>query len=74
MQVKKWPLVTILLCTFCIAQTVAQKLTSVKGQVLDAATNDPLPYVSVQFEGANVGTRTDIEGNYYMETRVAGPS
>ncbi len=57
---------------FALPDVSGQRLTSVRGQVLDAATNDPLPYVSVQLEGSNLGTRTDIEGNFFLETTAPG--
>lgn len=47
----------------------AQKSTTVHGKVLDAQTNEALPYASVQFTGSNMGTRADIDGNFLIETR-----
>ena len=74
MQGTKWLGAIILILIFAAPGAIAQKVTSVKGQVLDAASNEPLPYVSVQFEGTTLGTRTDIEGNYFMEGAVPGLS
>lgn len=72
MQSKIW-LLAIVLTSFCsLSEVPGQKLTAVRGQVLDAATNEPLPYVSVSFENTNLGTRTDIEGNFYMEASEPG--
>ncbi len=34
----------------------------------DALTNEKLPYVTVTFEGLKIGTRTDINGNFFMES------
>lgn len=47
----------------------AQKLTKIKGTVIDANTKEPLPFVNIAFKGANVGTTTDFDGNYYLETQ-----
>ncbi|MDF1672901.1 MAG: DUF5686 family protein [Vicingaceae bacterium] len=47
----------------------AQKLTKIKGTVVDAKTKEPLPFVNIAFKGANVGTTTDFDGNYYLETQ-----
>ena len=47
----------------------AQKLTKIKGTVIDAKTKEPLPFVNIAFKGANVGTTTDFDGNYYLETQ-----
>ncbi|MCO6500322.1 MAG: carboxypeptidase-like regulatory domain-containing protein [Vicingus serpentipes] len=51
--------------------TSAQKVTKIKGTVLDAKTKEPLPFVNVTFQGANIGTTTDFDGNYYLETQWA---
>lgn len=72
MQANRWFLVAAILTIVSLPAVFGQVITSVKGQVLDAATNDALPYVSVQFEGTNLGTRTDIEGNFYMEAEQSG--
>lgn len=50
-------------------EVLAQKLTKIKGTVIDADTKEPLPFVNVVFKGANVGTTTDFDGNYYLETQ-----
>jgi Family of unknown function (DUF5686)/CarboxypepD_reg-like domain len=49
--------------------TFAQKSTSVRGQVTDAKTKDALPYVNVQFDGTTIGVTSDIDGNFYLETK-----
>ena len=46
-----------------------QKFTKIKGTVIDANTKEPLPFVNVVFKGANVGTTTDFDGKYYLETQ-----
>lgn len=48
-----------------------QKLTKVKGVVIDANTKEPLPFVNVFFEGASVGTTTDFDGVYSMSSQWA---
>jgi Family of unknown function (DUF5686)/CarboxypepD_reg-like domain len=47
----------------------AQKVTTVRGQVVDAKTKETMPYVNVQFEGTSIGVTSDIEGNFYIETK-----
>ena len=44
----------------------AQKI---KGVVTDSLTNDPIPYLSVFYEGKGVGSITDNDGHYKVETR-----
>jgi len=52
----------------------AQSLTRVKGTVIDAKTKEPLPFVNVVFKGANIGTTTDFDGKYEIETQWAKPT
>ena len=37
----------------------AQKITRVRGVVIDANTKEPLPFVNIVFVGKNIGTITD---------------
>ncbi|MBK8567682.1 MAG: carboxypeptidase-like regulatory domain-containing protein [Saprospiraceae bacterium] len=52
----------------------SQKLTSVKGVVTDAQTKEPLPFVNVAFVGTPVGTTTDLDGSYSMDTKWGSDS
>ena len=45
------------------------KLTRVKGVVLDKETKEPLPFVNLAFVGTTVGTTTDFDGKYEIETQ-----
>ncbi len=49
----------------------AQKLTRVRGKVIDANTKEPLPFVNVVFKGKSIGTITDYNGEYSIETQWA---
>jgi hypothetical protein len=51
-----------------IVSTVFAQKTSVRGQVTDAKTKEPISYANVQFDGTNIGATADIDGNYYFET------
>ena len=42
---------------------------NIQGVVTDSLTNEPIPYVSVFYEGKGVGSITDNDGNYKVETR-----
>lgn len=59
----------LLLPFFIVLSTslFAQK-TSVRGQVTDAKTKDPISYANVQFDGTNIGATADIDGYYFFET------
>lgn len=46
---------------------LAQSPTSAQGTVVDAATNEPLAFATIQFEGKSVGTRSDAEGRFSLE-------
>lgn len=60
--------VLVLLMSLLALSGVSQT-TKVRGKVTDAATGEPLPFVGITFPGTVVGTTTDLDGNYAMETR-----
>ncbi len=47
----------------------AQKTTRIRGVVIDAKTKEPMPFVNVAFKGANIGTTTDFDGKYDLQTQ-----
>ena len=49
----------------------AQKLTSVRGKIIDKDTKEPLPFVTVGFKGTTVGTTTDLDGAYELDAKIA---
>ena len=51
--------------------TNAQKLTQIRGKVIDAKTKEPLPFVNIVFFGKNIGTTTDYYGKYSINTQWA---
>lgn len=51
-----------------ITSLSAQNKTSVHGKVIDTKTKEPLPFATVQLPDANVATRTDVDGNFLIET------
>ena len=57
-------LIFILVSTAVFAQT-----TKVRGRVTDVATGEAVPFAGVFFKGTSIGTTTDLEGNYSLETR-----
>jgi len=52
----------------CIAAFAQEKLT-VKGVVVDADYNMPLPNVNVIIVGTNTGASTDFDGNYQIDAK-----
>jgi hypothetical protein len=72
-----------MLMSFCCAAmlfivvfgSVAQaQATRISGRVTDALTNEPIPFVTVVFQGGNGGTNTDFDGNYNLSSEQPGDS
>ena len=59
----------VLLLIFSAGDISAQKLTTIRGKVLDARTKQPLPFVDVVLKGTYVGVSTDLDGQYLIQTR-----
>lgn len=48
---------------------VAQNTTTIKGIVIDAKTKEPLPYARIIFLGKTIGTASDAEGKFILESK-----
>jgi len=59
--------VLILLLSFLDFRLSAQT-TKVSGKVADASTLEPMPFVSIAFGKTGVGTTSDIEGQFTIQT------
>jgi len=58
-----------LLSFFLLATTALfAQPTVVTGSVIDARTNEPLPFVSVKFNGTSIGGPTNNDGKYTIST------
>ena len=44
--------------------------TKIRGNVIDKETREPIAYASVIFKGTKIGTVTDFDGIYFIETRT----
>jgi len=53
-----------------INQSAFTQVTKLRGKVVDAKTQEPLPFVNIAFKGTTIGTTTDFDGNYFLETRT----
>lgn len=60
MKYKKIILLFVLLISI---STFAQK-GSIKGRIYDAKTNQPLEFASILVQGTNIGSTSDLDGNY----------
>jgi hypothetical protein len=58
-------LYTILLF-FILPFSVFAQNASLKGRVVDAVSNEPLPFVNVIVSGTSIGTITDMDGNFIL--------
>ncbi len=55
-------------CLLSAADCFAQ-VTKLRGKVIDAQTKESLPFVNISFKGTSIGTITDFNGEYFLETR-----
>ncbi|WP_321306118.1 DUF5686 family protein [Marinifilum fragile] len=46
--------------------------TKVRGKIVDSETKQALPFVNIAYKGTTIGTITDFDGNYFLETRTPG--
>jgi hypothetical protein len=58
----------LILWWFTIPCVMAQK-TVVRGTVTDAQTAQPMPFVTLILDSSEVGTTTDMQGHYVLETQ-----
>lgn len=67
---------TLLLWCMLLSCTTAVfgQITQVNGQVTDATTGEPLPFVTVSFKGTGVGITTDFDGFYALTITVPADS
>ncbi len=63
--------ITILMLFLVATPVYAQKMTRISGKVIDAKTKELLPFVNIVFKGKNIGTITDYQGYYSIETQWA---
>lgn len=57
-----------------ISTSTAQDVTKVRGQVYDAKTGETIPFATIVFQGTTIGTSTDLDGKYSIDTRFASDS
>jgi hypothetical protein len=70
--VKKYFALALVLILF--NQGVWGQITQIKGKITDASTNEVMPFANVSFKGSTVGTTSDINGYYFIETKRPGDS
>lgn len=72
-MLKKLSILFFVIIAFLITGQ-GQQVTKIMGTIKDSNTKEPLPFVNVYIKGTNVGTITDINGKYQLETREKGDS
>lgn len=50
------------------------QVTKIRGVVQENETGEPIPFVSVSFVNSNIGTITDFNGEFFLETKRATDS
>lgn len=60
------PKLILLLLFVALSHTLSAQI---KGVITDSISNEPLMYISVFYEGKGVGTVSNIDGEYTLETR-----
>jgi len=63
----------VVLVTLAGSSTSAQT-TKVSGRITDAKTGETIPFASIAFIDSRIGTNSDLDGNYAMETYYATDS
>ena len=69
---KKLITLLVIFNLFCSDRAIAQ-ITKIKGKVVDEQ-GQALPFVNVKFINSNVGTTTDFDGKYILQTKWAKDS
>ncbi len=67
-----FPLFILLLIV--MNQVSYAQVTKIRGKVVDAKTQEVLPFVNIVFKGTVIGVTTDFNGEYFLETRTPGDS
>lgn len=62
----------LLLC-WCNSWAYAQNSRSIQGVVIEKSTNEAIPGASVQIQGTNQGTVTDIDGQFSLNVSTENP-
>lgn len=62
-------LITSVVLLFSSITLFAQGVTKVSGNVYDKQTGEPLPFVNIFFENTSVGTTTDLDGYFEIDSR-----
>lgn len=59
-----------ILTTLCLLWALIGLQAQIRGVITDSITREPLMYITVQYEGKGVGTISNANGEYEVETRT----
>ncbi|MEO8759315.1 MAG: carboxypeptidase-like regulatory domain-containing protein, partial [Bacteroidia bacterium] len=57
----------IFICILFLFFAFAASAQTIKGRIIDAKTNQGLPFVSLQIKNTQTGTLTDIDGKFTLD-------
>ncbi len=66
---KKKTISSLLLFFLMLGCCLSASAQNIHGVVTDSLTNEPIPYLTVHYEGKGVGSITDLDGRYSVESR-----
>jgi len=59
----------IFIIFLCSLSSSFSQITKVRGKILDSTTNEPVSFANVTFKNSSIGTITNTDGEYFLETR-----
>ena len=65
---------SLLFVLFGFALQIFGQKTIINGSVIDAETGFPMPFVNISFKGTKIGTTTNLNGKYSLESYYASDS
>lgn len=54
----------LVIAFFLVTTSISAQKGSVKGRAFNATTNEPIEFCTVSIEGTNIGSTTDLDGNF----------
>lgn len=64
----------LFISVFCLFSNTYAQVTRIRGKVIDKDTKEPIPFANVAFVKTTIGTTSDFDGNFFIETRYASDS
>jgi len=55
-----------------IVTSVSAQNAQIKGKIIDAYNNDPIPFANIIVKGTTIGTASDFDGNFIITGLTSG--